>query len=218
MSKKVNGNVGKKRSAKVAKRAGRVYKAPQPKLSEFAVMLKKANFQAKKTGGTPMECIDFDNVKLVNDAKQHIANIYTYFGTLVFARGLIKEKVIQPIGLKVDLIDAAKKILSVNNRLKTIPLLDDPQVYAYELFTIGELIQDLGLSISEDITKLDPYNNVIEAVINECGKNLPPKEDGTDRNVNEMYYEVIRYISDDFMYQNGLIKPHTEQKSEEVVE
>lgn len=205
MSKKVNGNAGKKRHAASNARKGKVYRAPQPKLSEFAIMLKKAQFQAKRGIDVPQE-VDFDSVKLVNTAKEHLGNIYHYFGVLVFVDGLIKEKVISTTPVAVDLIKTGKEIVSLNTRLKNAPLLDDLMLFSLEIFEIGEALQIIAEKISTEIQKVEQFGGLIEKVILECGKSLPVKENA-ERTYGETFTEVIRYIAEDFLYRNEILKP-----------
>lgn len=206
MSKKVNGNAGKKRHAASNARKGKVYRAPQPKLSEFAIMLKKAQFQAKR-GIDVSEDVDFDSVKLVESAKEHLGNMYRYFGVLVFVDGLIREKVIATTPIAIDLLNVGKEIVSINTRLQNAPLLDDLMVFSMEIFEIGESIQKTAEKIVGEIERIAPFSGLIEKVIAQCGASLPPKADGTERTYGETFNEVIRYIAEDFLYRNEVIKP-----------
>lgn len=205
MSKKVNGNAGKKRAAASNSRKGKVYRPTGPKLSEFAIMLKRAQFQAKRGINMPDE-VDFDSVKLVNNAKEHLGNLYRYFGILIFVDGLIKEKVITALPVGIDLVQTGKEIVSLNTRLKNAPLLDDVMVFSLEIFEIGEGLQDLAAKISTEIQKVSAFGALIEKVISECGKTLPPKAEG-ERTYGETFVEVIRYIAEDFLYRNEILKP-----------
>lgn len=203
MSKKVNGNAGKKRAAASNARKGKVYRAPEPKLSEFAIMLKKAQFQSKQ-GINVNESVDFDSVKIINNAKEHLGNLYRYFGILIFVDGLIKEKVITSAPILVDLVQTAKRLVSVNTRLKNAPLLEDLMVFSLEIFEIGQELEDLAGDIVAEITKVEAFGPLIEKVVIECGKTLPPKAEG-ERTYGETFSEVIRYIAEDFFYRNDIL-------------
>lgn len=205
MSKKPGTNAGKKRHLNAIKRRQKTRTQPREELSQFGVMLKRAQFMAKQTG-VKVDPIDIVDTKFVDDAKKHLASMFSYFNYLTFVDGLIRNEVIKGFKFKVELATIGRQLIGIHSRLKTIVLLDDDALYATELFELGEHLQDTAMIIMAMIESVSKYGTVIDNIILNCGSTLPPKADGTERTREEIFTEVTSTIAHDFLVRNNLIK------------
>lgn len=204
MSKKQGSDAGKQRHLKAVKRKQKPRAVRQQDMSNFGVMLKKAQFAAKQSG-VDISQTNVTDVEVLKNAKKHLVDLFQYYNYLIFTDGLIKNEVIKGFKLKMDLVKTGKVLQAINSRLELVTMLEEEQLYATELFEIGDTLQSIALEVMEEIERLQPNANLIDTVILRCATMLPPKADGTEYTRDQIFTQVTMTTAYDFMLKNGIV-------------
>ena len=198
MSKHKVRNTGKKRHDKALKRKNKSQAVNHQNSNSLEVILKKAKYRAENNIGSGSELKRDD--QQIKDAKKHLADIYNYFNYLVFVKELVKGKVLNGVGLTIDLVQKGKEIISLSKRLEIVPLLEEDDLYAVELFEIAAKIQEVAQSIVGEVEKTTPFQKTIHHVMLQLEDSLPPHEGDSPRGENEIIEEVIRIAGQNFYH------------------
>ena len=201
MSKNKKVQLGHKRYTKAIKRKNKSRQTKVLPPNSLALLLKKAKYAAEN-GLKPVDTDVTRDVMHVKQSKKHLQDVYGYFNYLVFTKSLVDAEVIKGIGWNINLIEMGKQILNLNHRLKILPLLDEDEIYATELFSIAGDLQELAFNVLDNVNKTATFQNIIYQVIIQCGDALPPKEDGGERTHDQIVNDVLKITGENFFHSN----------------
>lgn len=121
------------------------------------------------------EGMTFDKDELVENTRKATTEVYRLFSYISMGEALIRHgRIEHTIGINID--EYAKRIVELDRRVQRLtPLKDivqEEEVFAFELMDIGESLQTLAEELYAEVTRMEPHALVLEAYLEQAAHTL----------------------------------------------